>query len=135
MGVHVAVNTKNWRFVDCRGLCYALILCHFPTHFLTGWGVQISHRAAHNVHKCLEVIILLLDQVVLDCIALDKIVLENGVCPDTELGATLGLDTVADGDDYVEVVELNNACLSFPFDRAMWSGASPLLRNRGMLGA
>lgn len=74
-----------------------------PTHFSTGRGVQVSHRATHNVHKRLEVIILLLDQVVLDRIALDEIVFEDGVRPDTELGAAPGFDAVAYGDDYVEV--------------------------------
>ena len=34
----------------------------------------------------------------------------------------LGLYTVAYGDDYVEVVYLNDAGLSFPFDRAMRGG-------------
>lgn len=46
----------------------------------------------------------LLDQVVLDRIAFDEIFLEDRVRPDTELGASLGLDPVANGDDNVKVV-------------------------------
>ena len=70
---------------------------------VVGRGVQVSHCTTHYIHKSLEVIILLLDQVVFDRISLDKIVFEDGVRPDTELGAALGFDAVAYRDDYVEV--------------------------------
>ena len=53
----------------------------------------------------LEVVILLLGEVIPDRIAFDEVVLEDGVGPDSELCAALGLDSVADGDDDVEVVE------------------------------
>lgn len=72
---------------------------------MTGRGVQASHRATHHIHKRLQVIIHPLDQVVLDRITLDKVIFEDGVCPDTELGTALGFDPVAYGDDDVEVIE------------------------------
>lgn len=64
----------------------------------------------------------LLDQVVLDRIAFDEIFLEDRVRPDTELGASLGLDPVAYGDDYVEIVEDYVSSLRFAGNRSVLSG-------------
>ena len=75
------------------------------TDLVVGRGVQVSHRAAHYVHKRLEVIILLLDQVVLDSIAFDEIVLEDRVRPPPELHTSLTMNTIPYTDYNIQIID------------------------------
>ena len=62
---------------------------------------------SETIYFILEFVVPLNLDVIVDDIALDKVFLQNAVCPFAELNAPLALDTVAYGDDDIEVIERN----------------------------
>ena len=60
---------------------------------------------SETIYFILEFVVPLNLDVIVNDIALDKVFLQNAVCPFAELNAPLALDTVAYGDDDIEVME------------------------------